>query len=163
MVERGLYIIKDLYFDLLKKLGGAWDDEDRGKRPIYCCFEDRNIKGLYWAVPTSDLNHRNEKQIKKYNDFISKPSRDLRSCYYSIGSTTKKAVYKISSCFPITEKYIDHAFVSNGKHVIIRNNKAVKDIEKKLRRILAFESRRNNYFPQHITSIKNYLIKEINE
>ena len=36
------------------------------------------------------------------------------------------------------------------------------EIERKLKRILAFESRRPNYFKQHITDIKNYLITEIN-
>ena len=90
-------------------------------------------------------------------------SDDLRSSYYYKGMTTKPAIYKISSCFPIIDKYIDHPYMSNGKHVIVKNKDAVNIIFKKLKHILAFEGRNHNYFPQHITTIKEYLIKELKE
>jgi len=99
--------------------------------------------------------------ITIYIIFNSININDLRSCYYHIGRTTKPALYKISSCYPITEKYIDHEFISCEKHVIIRRAETIKELERKLKRILAFESRRPNYFKQHITEIKNYLIKEL--
>ena len=38
--------------------------------------------------------------------------RDLRSCYYHIVKGNRTALYKISSCYPITEKYIDHEYKS---------------------------------------------------
>ena len=45
MISNGLYIIKQEYIDLVKKLGGNFDDKDASKRPIYCCVEDKYIKG----------------------------------------------------------------------------------------------------------------------
>ncbi|MBR1721651.1 MAG: hypothetical protein IJ727_04075, partial [Treponema sp.] len=94
-----------------------------------------------------------------YNAYISKDKSDLRSCYYHIGKTTKPALFKISSCFPITEEYVDHEYTSCGKVVVLKNKELLSELERKLRKILAFESTRPNYFPQHITNIRNALLK----
>ena len=61
---------------------------------MYCCIKDSVIAGLYWAIPTSDLSHRTEEQLKKYREYMNKDERDLRSCYYHIGRTTKPALLK---------------------------------------------------------------------
>lgn len=160
MVENGLYIINQSYFDMVKGIGADIDDADASRRPVYCCVKDKTVPGIYWAIPTTDWSHRSKEQQQKYEDCISKPESDLRHNYYHIAYTTKKAVYKISSCFPVTESYVDHEFISQGKHVVLKNKKEVEEIKNKLRKILAFESRNNNYFSQHITDIKNALIKE---
>lgn len=157
MTEHCLFVLKPSFLDLLKKLNCAFDFEKGSKRPVFCCLKDEKIENLYWAIPTSDLAHRTEEQIKKYNEFISKDKSDLRSCYYHIGKTTKLALFKISSCFPITDEYVDHEYTSCQKVVVLRNKTLLSELERKLRRILAFESTRPNYFPQHITDIKNAL------
>lgn len=161
MKEHGLYIIRKEFLELVHKLGGDCDYYNGNKRPIYCCIKDNKIDGLYWAIPTSDISHRKDEQKAYYEKCLEKPDSDLRSCYYHIGRTTKDAVYKVSSCYPITAKYIDHEFNSCGKHVIIRRAETVNELERKLKRILAFESRKPNYFQQHITDIKNYLLNEL--
>ncbi|MDD6482337.1 MAG: hypothetical protein PUF65_08775 [Lachnospiraceae bacterium] len=161
MQEHGLYIIKKDFLQLVRDIGGDCDCYNGNKRPIYCCIKDNLIEGLYWAIPTSDISHRTDAQKSYYQKCLELPNKDLRSCYYHIGKTTKEALYKISSCYPIIEKYIDHEFSSCGKHVIIRRAETVNELERKLKRILAFESRKPNYFPQHITDIKNYLINEL--
>lgn len=161
MVEHGLYIIKREFFELIHNFGGDCDYNNGEKRPVYCCLKDKYINGLYWAIPTSDITHRSNEQRKYYEECLEKPDNDLRSCYYHIGRTTKEALYKISSCFPITEKYVDYEYSSCGQHVVIRRADTVKEIERKLKRILAFETRKPNYFQQHITDIKNYLINEL--
>ncbi len=162
MQEHGLYVIKRKFLELVHNIGGDCDYYNGNRRPVYCCIKDNMIEGLYWAIPTSDINHRKEGQKSYYQKCLELPDNDLRSCYYHIGRTTKEALYKISSCYPITEKYIDHEFSSCGKHVVIRRAETVNELERKLKRILAFESGKQNYFPQHITDIKNYLVKELN-
>jgi hypothetical protein len=147
--------------DLILKLGGVSDIESGNKRPTYCCIKDNKIDGIYWAIPTSDLAHRTNEQIQKYNKFIGLPNNDLRSCYYHIAKTTKESLYKVSSCFPVTDKYIDHEYTTFGKHVIMQNKTDVAEIERKLRKILSMEFRKNNYFPQHISDIRTYLIQEL--
>lgn len=161
MIEHGLYIIKKDFLDLVHILGGDCDYQNGNKRPVYCCIKDKRIDGLYWAIPTSDISHRSNTQKEYYETCLKKPDSDLRSCYYHIGKTTKDALYKISSCYPITSKYIDHEFSSCGSHVVVRRAETIKEIERKLKRILAFESRKPNYFKQHITDIKRYLVNEL--
>ena len=163
MIEHGLYVLKREYFELLESVGGDYDKSAGVKRPVYCCVKDRIHEGLYWAIPTSDLSHRSEKQKEKYNFFISLPESDLRSCYYHIATTTKAALYKVSSCLPVTDRYVDHEYESNGVHVVVKRCEIISEIERKLKRILGFESRRHNYFPQKITSIREVLIKELDE
>lgn len=163
MKEHGLYIIKKEFLKLVHKIGGDCDYYNGNKRPVYCCIRDNKYEGLYWAIPTSDMNHRDDGQKAYYQKCLEKPDNDLRSCYYHIGRTTKEALYKVSSCYPITSKYIDHEFSSCGKHVVVRRAETINELERKLKRILAFESRKPNYFHQHITDIKEYLLKELEQ
>ena len=161
MIEHGLYIVKQEYFNLVDSLGGDIDKVNGTKRPVYCCIKDTLIDGLYWAIPTSDLSHRSEEQKRKIQAYIALPEKDIRSSYYHIARTTRDAIFKVSSCYPITEKYIDHEYTTSGKHVVIRRAETVLALEKKIKKILSVESRKNNYFPQHITDIKNYLVSEL--
>lgn len=163
MVENGLYVIKRELLELINALGGDCDTDNGNKRPVFCCLKDNKIDGLYWAIPTSDLAHRNSGQKEYYEYCLERPENDLRSCYYHIAKTTKDALYKISSCYPITEKYIDHPFASNNVHVVMRKQDDINEIKRKFKRILSMEFKKINYFPQHITDIRNYLIKELEE
>ena len=92
---------------------------------LYKALRQKDIKidGLYWAIPTSDLSHRTTSQLDYYNKCLKCEESDLRSCYYHIVRGNRTALYKISSCYPITDKYIDHAYTVNQKHVIIKRNK----------------------------------------
>ena len=93
--------------------------------------------------------------------YLSLDERDLRSCYYHKAKTTVDSIYKISSCFPVIEKYILHEFTTSGVHVILRKKDDISEIERKMKRILSFEFRRKNYFSQRISDIKDYLINEL--
>jgi hypothetical protein len=159
MIENGFYKVKQEFIDLIKALGGQYKDVK--ERPIYCCMKDKYIDEIYWAIPTSDLSHRNKEQIKRINFFISLPERDIRSCWYHIGHTNRPAIYKISSCLPVVEKYIDSEYISQGSHLILAKQTDIRIIRRKLARILFAESKHPNKFEQHITSIKNYLTEEI--
>ena len=160
MVEHGLYILKQDFFNLVQSLGGDCDISTGTKRPIYCCLKDDKIDGLFWAIPTTDIAHRNQKQVDKCNYYISLNENDMRSCYYHIAKTTVEAIYKISSCFPIIEKYVDYEFKTSGVHVVMQRKNDIIEIERKLRRILAFEFRQPNYFLKRITDVRNHLIGE---
>lgn len=161
MVEHGLYTIKKEFLELIKQLGGSCDFNEGYKRPTYCCIKDNKIDGLYWAIPTSDLSHRSSEQIAYIDFCMEQPHTDLRSCYYHIAKTTKESVYKISSCFPLIDKYIDHEYTTHGKHVIMKAKHDIEEIERKFRKILGFEFKRNNYFDQHITNIMKHLVNEL--
>ena len=125
MVENGLYVIKRDFLEIIRSLGGDCDVNNGDKRPVFCCMKDNRIEGLYWAIPTSDLSHRNDGQRAYYEICLACPDNDLRSCYYHVAKTTKDALYKISSCYPITEKYIDHPFISNNVHVVMKKQEDI--------------------------------------
>ena len=161
MIENGLYVVKRDILNIIISLGGDCDINSGDKRPVFCCVKDKKVEGLYWAIPTSDISHRDESQVDYYNMCLACDERDLRSCYYHIVRGNRTALYKISSCYPITEKYIDHEYKVNNIHVIVQRNEDLLEINRKFRRIIAMENRKPNYFRQHITDVKNYLIKEL--
>lgn len=158
MLENGFYKIKPEFIELIDQLGGKY--ADRKERPVFCCIEDSEIKDLYWAIPTSDLAHRPPAQIEKIKMWNAE--KGIRSSYYHIGYTNRPALYRISSCFPITEKYISCEYISQGKHLILKNPKEIEIIQKKLHRILFDESIHPDKYEQHITSLRKYLVSEIN-
>ncbi|MFI3211818.1 MAG: hypothetical protein R3Y24_00610 [Eubacteriales bacterium] len=159
MLENGFYKVKQEYIELIREVGGIY--KDAKERPIFCCVEDRYIKGLYWAIPTSDLSHRSTDQIEKIEKWCLLNERDIRWSYYYIGHTNRPALYRISSCFPITEKYVEGPYTSNGHHLVLQRKKDIEIIRKKLSRILLTENRTPNKFEQCITNIKNRLIREL--
>lgn len=117
----------DLFYELIKFLGGQWNDVK--KRPIFCVFESDEHKDLYWAIPMGNWDHRSEE----------------------------------SDVIPITDKYIERAYIGKytGKPYEIKNNQLLSALSQKLNRILAWENANPNYFRQHITDIKQYLIDEL--
>lgn len=161
MVERGLYYTTADFGLMIQSVGGTWNDTKH--RPVVCLIKSSESANLYWAIPMGKLNHRDINQQKRLEYYLSLPERDIRSCYYHIGRTTTKSIFFISDAIPITEKYIATVHVgADHKHYIIKNPKLITELERKLFRILSVENSKNNCFRQHITDVKNHLLKEIN-
>ena len=73
-----------------------------------------------------------------------------------------KSIFFISDAIPITDKYIlSEHLASNDTPYIIKNSVLLESLNYKLNRILNFEATNHNYFRQHITDIKESLIKEL--
>lgn len=159
MRENRFYLVTQTFIDLIKDLGGKY--EDNKQRPIYCCIKDKYIDGLYWAIPTSDISHRTPEQLTKFTNYMRLSKNDIRSAYYHIGHTNKQALYRISNCFPITQKYIDREYISKGKPLELKDKDEIESIKKKLFRILSYEGRFPNRLEQHITVTKNHLQSEL--
>lgn len=161
MIERGLYYPKSEFGEMIRSLGGTWNDTKH--RPIVCLIESSECPGLYWAIPMGKLNHRDQEQQARLEWYMNLPSQDIRSCYYHVGRTTTRSIFFISDAIPITEKYIDAIHTGgDNKHYIIKNANLAAELERKLFRILSVENSRNNHFRQHITDVKNHLITELN-
>ena len=108
------------------------------------------------------LDHRNKKQQERLKSYINLPPNDLRSCYYHIGRTTARSIFFISDAIPITDNYIEsvHAGADNN-HYVIKNQKLIAELERKLFRILSVENSRKDHFRQHITTVKEHLVAEL--
>jgi hypothetical protein len=151
----GFYKLSSNYLSLVEILGGTY--RDNKERPVYCCLQDKDFPDIYWAVPTSNISHRPTEQLDRIKRFCELPDRDIRSCYYHIGHTNRPAIYRISNVLPVTEAYIDSEYISQGKHLVLRDTRLITEITRKLSRILFDESRYPNKYEQHISSIFNYL------
>ena len=159
MVENGVYIIKDEYFKKFKKMGSKFKDNKSGKRPTFCCIQDKYEKELFWAIPASKITE--EKNMKRIEEYVNSKTSNIKSAFYHIGITNRPCIFCVSSCFPIIDKYIEREYIVNGEHLIIHNEKQNKILRKKLRRILKAENMNPNKFEQHITNIKKQLIMEL--
>ena len=58
-------------------------------------------------------------------------------------------------------EYIDSEYTSNGVHLILRDERLIAEIQRKLARILFDENRHPNKYEQSISSIYEYLKNEI--
>ena len=162
MIERGLYYANDAFSEMIRSLGGEWNDTKH--RPIVCLIKSSEHDDLYWAIPMGKLNHRDENQQNRLNFFLNLPDRDIRSCYYHVGRTTTKSIFFVSDAIPITDKYIESVHVgADDNHYIIKNPNMIAELERKLKRILSVENSEKNHFRQHITDVKEYLLQELSE
>jgi len=161
MIENGFYKIKQDFIDLINnQIGGCY--QDTKLRPVFCCMEDKYIKGIFWGIPTSDLSHRTPDQIKKYESYCALDiNESIRASYYHLGFTNIPALYRISSCLPIIDKYIDEPYSSQGGQLFLKSRHDIEIIRKKLNRILLYERQRPNTFEQHITDIRDFLKSEL--
>lgn len=123
-----IYFGKSEFYDVIRKIGGQWNDSK--ERPIVC--------------------------------LIKLSENDIRSCFYHLGRTDEKSIFFISDVVPITEKYIDRCYKSKytGEPYIIKNNELLKELIRKTKRILSWENANPNFYRQHITDIKNFLLNE---
>lgn len=109
------------------------------------------------------MEHRSENVKERIEFYISLPRRDIRSCYYHIGNTDVSSIFFISDAIPIINKYIEREYVGKytGSQYIIQNSVLIKELNRKLQRILSWENSHPNSFRQHITDVKNHLIGEL--
>lgn len=161
MIENGVYIIKDEYFKKFQEKGSKFKDNKSGKRPTFCCIQDKYKNELFWAISTSKITI--DKNMNRIKEYINSKTANIKSSFYHIGMTNRPCVFCISSCFHIIDEYIEREYTVNGKHLIIHNEKQNKILRTKLKRILKAESINSNRFEQKITNIRNELIKELKQ
>ena len=161
MIKNGMYFAKQEIYDLIRDLGGTWNDKK--SRPIYCCFESSETRGLYWAIPVGNYDHRDSEAQSRIQSYINLPSTQIASCYYHIGNTTTRSIFFISDVIPITDDYVDAEYVNyhTSSIHIVKNKQLIKDLEAKLSRILAYENSNPNSFRQHISSVKEKLMQNL--
>lgn len=160
MQEHGMYFAKSEFYQIIKDNGGIWNDAK--ERPLICLVKSLEYDELYWAIPVGNYEHRDEEAKARIQRYIAYEKKDIRSCFYHVGNTNEKSIFFISDAVPFTEKYIDREYKNKTKNIhIVKNKVLLTELEYKLGRILELENRKPNYFRQHITDVKKYLLKEI--
>ena len=163
MEEHAIYFGKNSYYSIIRSIGGQWNDSK--ERPIVCLIRLSENDKIYWAIPMGNWNHRDENAKKRIQKYINYSEDDIRSCFYHLGRTDEKSIFFISDVVPITEKYIDRSYKSRytGQPYVIKNQQLINELIRKVKRILSWENANPNFYRQHITDIKNYLINELQE
>ena len=160
MIERGLYYATQDFSQLIRSVGGEWNDTKH--RPIVCLIRSNEHSNLFWAIPMGNWNHRTPEQQARIQGYMNLPVQDIRSCYYHLGRTTNRSIFFVSDAIPITDRYISGEHVgADQKHFIIKNPNLCTELERKLFRILSIENADNNHFRQHITDVKRQLLQEL--
>ena len=73
MVENGYYKVRSNYFSFFSnKFGCVFKFNKGGNRPIFCCYEDSKVKGLFWAVPTGTAQNKDLSRITSYIGYQGK-------------------------------------------------------------------------------------------
>lgn len=160
MKQGFFYIIKDEFFDKFEGMGCKFKHNKNNSRPTYCCFEDTRHKGLFWAIPTGSIENKNLSRIQSYIDLDEK---DVRSSYYHIGYTNRKAIFYISSAFPVTDRYVLRKYTTNGTPLELKKIRLKDEIRRKLLKIITYENHFPNRLEPHITTIKSALLEELEQ
>ena len=67
MNQNGMYYVTDEFKQLIRNLGGEWNDQK--KRPIVCLIQSSENPELYWAIPVGKVNHREKRPIQRWKDW----------------------------------------------------------------------------------------------
>ena len=105
MIEHALYFGKKEFYDIIRNVGGVWNDSK--ERPLVCLLKLSENDNIYWAIPMGNLDHRDENAKRRIEKFLSYTNKDIRSCFYHIGRTDVYSIFFISDAVPITDKYIE--------------------------------------------------------
>lgn len=161
MIENSLFFAETDIYDVIRMNGGKW--EDKKERPLMCCVASKENEGLYYAIPLGCWDHRSSEAKKRITHYLDRPKNDIQSCFYHIGKTDRASIFFISDVIPITDKYLkrDYIGLRTKKPYVIKNNMLINELNYKLERILKWEEGRPNYFRQHITDVRNYLLNEL--
>ncbi len=160
MEEHGMYFGKKEFYQVIRENGGVWNDSK--ERPLICLVKSLEHDNLYWAIPVGNYEHRDEAAKARIQKYLAFDKKDIRSCFYHVGNTNEKSIFFISDAVPFTEKYIDREYKNKTKKIhIVKNKVLLAELEYKLGRILELENRKPNYFRQHITDVKRYLLEEL--
>ena len=89
MAINGIYFTKGEFYQIIRDIGGVWNDSK--ERPIVCLLKIDDTD-IYWAIPMGNLNHRNEKAKERLDFYLNTEKSDIRSCFYHIGN--RKNNYK---------------------------------------------------------------------
>lgn len=163
MEEYSIYYGKSQFYDVIRSIGGEWNDSK--ERPIVCLIKLSENDKVYWAIPIGNWDHRDEKAKSRIQKYLDYKESDIRSCFYHLGRTDAKSIFFISDVVPITQKYIERCYIGKytGEPYIIKNKQLLNELIRKTKRILSWENSNPNFYRQHITDIKDYLIRELFE
>lgn len=134
LVPYGFYKVKDRYFTDFPSPDDRYMHNKAENRPYYLAIQDAN--GIIWLLPLST-------QIEKYKRKIEADEERYGEClkYYMLGFMGGERAVLIGNMIPVIPEYISGEFTIAKEHYIVKNEKAIKAIQKRVRKYLALVRR----------------------
>ena len=153
IVEHGLYIIKDSYFQRFPNT--TWSDNKGQRRPHYYALPGGD--GIFWMIPLSSQVETAKRTIDKFE--TSHPGKKCLYCH--IGQVAgKECSFNISSMFPVTEEYIDRPFEYFGSAYVVGASSLNAEVLEKAKSYLNMVKRGRLYNSKNIFAIRAQLLAE---
>ena len=152
IVEHGLYLVKDIYFQTFPSPGWMWNKGEN--RPHYFSFRDTH--GLLWLVTMSSKTEKYRDKIKREEE-----KRGIGNCiYYHIGRISgQDRAFIISGLFPVTEEYISRSYNMNQAPYIVQDKILIRQIRSKAMRYIRLLEQKKLRDQNNILSIRCKLKK----
>ena len=96
MEINGIYFAKGEFYQIIRDIGGVWNDSK--ERPIVCLLKIDDTD-IYWAIPMGNLNHRNEKAKERLNFYLNIEESDIRSCFLSYREDNNRYYFLYFWCY----------------------------------------------------------------
>lgn len=142
MVERGFYILKDNFFDIMAD--PYLKNNKDGNRPFYYCVKsEKNGKDVYWMIPLSS-------KTEKYQRIIDKKTEERKPCdgiYITKLPNGLNSVFLIQDIFPVTDIYIERSYTLGGNPLVFPYEKEIAIIDKKARKVISLIKRGKQLTP----------------
>lgn len=129
MVNRGLYIIRDKFFEDFPDPYLKTNKYEN--RPCYFCYQEKT-NDLLWMIPMS-------KQIEKYKGIIYNKLKENKPCdilHVAKLDNGQESAFLIQDMFPIIDTYILKEYTINGSILKVTSDALAEVIEKKARTVI---------------------------
>ena len=134
LVPYGFYKVKDQYFTDFPSPDDRYMHNKSENRPYYLAVQD--AKGIIWLLPLST-------QVDKYKRKIEEDEKRYGEClkYYIMSYMGGERAVLIGNMIPVVRKYIKSPFTINSEHYVVKNEKTIKAIQKRVKKYLALVRR----------------------
>lgn len=128
LVEYGVYKVKDQYFEDFPSLNDKYEHNKNENRP-YILVKDK--KGGIWMVPMNS-------HVEEYEDKIKYATDKYGKCikYFILDFKGGKSVTLIGNMVPVLPEYIKGEFTVRGRHYILKNEKSIMELKKRVKKYL---------------------------
>lgn len=75
MIQNGMYFGKEIFYEMIRSLGGLWNDSK--ERPLVCLVKSVENDNLFWAIPVGNWDHRDKKAQKRILNYLNRPEMIL--------------------------------------------------------------------------------------
>ncbi len=129
-LKSDVYLIDELFFELIKEPAFQDDYVNKGRRPFYVVFTD-DLEDVFWVIPLCS-------RVEKYREIIRERESAGKRCdilHIAEMSNHRESVFMIQNMFPITKKHLDKAVKCEYKPLILVSERDRLAVEEKARHV----------------------------